>query len=501
MQTGNSMMRPMNPMPPMNPVTFFTPTPPPHSHPQPWFPILPPAPPPSSAFWESTNVRDRMKELRDTIDLARAMEKELEGLIRIKDIKGSMEGIDDGSAENLVLRLSRFLDDHKIDLVSQESLSLQVTNAIMSKLGAQLEPLRVVADETSRWEEKSAAVRLANKMQKSKRNKQWRKRKRKNIAEMRAKEHERFDQADQAADEWRAREIAKDIAKRKVEKMKEIAKLKAKEEKKILESELELVLIVEKLQELRSLRIQKLKKQGHFLPEEDDKFLEKVRAAVEEEERQAIAAADTDAAKDAIATAEESRKHIQGHGPDSELVRSDKGGNEDSQDQATQIENKRSSGAVTDKESGKQGSEGPSHGGANDSVASLPIEFYHYYHGSNTDMGTLIECYHSTFALVNDMVISSAIAADLYILLLDYPMGNYRRQAFSISLLILNAAFVHLFFSLGSDYNFDKLTRLLLMPCPLVPAEYQGTGFNHHLQQMRYGHLTSCSLNDDPLYC
>lgn len=46
---------------------------------------------------------------------------------------------------------------------------------------------------------------------------------------------------------------------------------------------------------------------------------------------------------------------------------------------------------VTDKESGNQGSEGQSHGGAYDSVASLPIEFYHYYHGSNTDLGTLVE--------------------------------------------------------------------------------------------------------------
>ena len=42
---------------------------------------------------------------------------------------------------------------------------------------------------------------------------------------------------------------------------------------------------------------------GHFLPEEDDKFLEKVQAAVEEEEREALAAVETDAAKDAIATA------------------------------------------------------------------------------------------------------------------------------------------------------------------------------------------------------
>lgn len=30
-----------------------------------------------------------------------------------------------------------------------------------------------------------------------------------------------------------------------------------------------------------------------------------------------------------------------------------------------------------------------------ESVANLPVEFYHYYHGSNTDMGTLIEVIHS----------------------------------------------------------------------------------------------------------
>ncbi|KAF7152389.1 hypothetical protein RHSIM_Rhsim01G0168000 [Rhododendron simsii] len=73
---------------------------------------------------------------------------------------------------------------------------------------------------------------------------------------------------------------------------------------------LEQVLLVEKLQELRSIRIQKLKKQGHFLLEEDDKFLERVQAAVEEEERQTMATADKDAAKEAIATAVESRKII-----------------------------------------------------------------------------------------------------------------------------------------------------------------------------------------------
>jgi hypothetical protein len=39
---------------------------------------------------------------------------------------------------------------------------------------------------------------------------------------------------------------------------------------------------------------------GRFFPDEDDKFMERVRAAVEEEERQAAAAADTRAAAAAI---------------------------------------------------------------------------------------------------------------------------------------------------------------------------------------------------------
>lgn len=130
---------------------------------------------------------------------------------------------------------------------------------------------------------------------------------------------------------------------------------------------------------------------GHFLLEEDDKFLERVQAAVEEEERQTMAAAVEDAAKEAIATAVKSRKIIQGHGPDSKVVSGNNGGNEESQEPTTQNENKRDSGVVTDEEFGKQGSEGQSHRHGYDGVGSLPIEFYHYYHGSNIDLGTLIE--------------------------------------------------------------------------------------------------------------
>ncbi|XWS32111.1 hypothetical protein CRYUN_Cryun23aG0133000 [Craigia yunnanensis] len=359
----------------MNPI-HFQPAPP-----SPWFPILPPEPPNSSTFWETRNVRDRLRELQDTLKLSNAMQKELEILTMIKN----------GSMDPSVSEFLKYLEDRGIDLETQESISMEAANSLMSKLRAQLEPFRFVVDEASPWEEKSAAARLTNKIKKSKRNKRWRKRKRKRIAELLAKESERFDQADREADEWRAREIAKDIASRKVEKMKEIAKLKAKEEKKILESELELVLIVEKLQELHSMRIQKLKKQGHFLPEEDDKFLEKVRVAVEEEERQALAAADTDAAKDAIATAEETRNATQNQRPLSKDLISDQFENKESKDQIIPNEDEKDSSTVTDKESGKNISEAHGYTGAYDSLTNLPIEFYHYYHGSNTDMGTLIE--------------------------------------------------------------------------------------------------------------
>lgn len=371
----------------MHPVPFHAT---PAAPPPPWFPMLPPNPPQSTPFWDTKNVHDRLKELQDTLTLATSMQKELEMLMTIKSTEGSVEDGEGESTDPYACGLYEYLKDRKIDLEAQESLSVNAANALMSRLRAQLEPFRVIIDDSTPWEEKSMAARLSNKILKSKRNKLWRKRKRQRAAEIRTKEHEQFDQADRVADEWRAREIAKDAAQLKMEKMKEIAKLKAKEERKRLESELELVLVVEKLQELRSIRIQKLKKQGHFFPEEDDKFLERVRAAVEEEERQAMAAAETDAAKGAIATAEESRKTIQSGGLHSKDASDDKDGMKESNDEINESTDNLGSGA-TPGPSGEKGTKGQVYGGAYDSVANLPIEFYHYYHGSNNDMGTLIE--------------------------------------------------------------------------------------------------------------
>jgi len=62
----------------------------------------------------------------------------------------------------------------------------------------------------------------------------------------------------------------------------------------------------------------------------------------------------------------------------------------ESHEMKTQTETALGFDATTHKESERQGYEGQSYR-AYDYVANLPPEFYHYYHGSNTDMGTLIE--------------------------------------------------------------------------------------------------------------
>jgi len=149
---------------------------------------------------------------------------------------------------------------------------------------------------------------------------------------------------------------------------------------------------------------------GHFLPEEDDKYLERVKAAVEEEERQAASAARTDAVKDAILTAEESRKPPQNansqeggseqpSGPSEDRDLGDGGINERN-DQASQ---------KTEHEDEGHRFEGKGHE-HHDPVSSLPFEFYHYYHGSSYDMGTLIEV----------IMLTSELCASLFLFIMNH---------------------------------------------------------------------------------
>uniref|UniRef100_A0A0R0HG91 Uncharacterized protein n=1 Tax=Glycine max TaxID=3847 RepID=A0A0R0HG91_SOYBN len=277
----------------MNPLPFQSPPP--------WFPILPSEPPNSTSFWDNRNVCDRLRELQNTLNLAKAMQKELEMLMMIKDGKGSSEDLKHASNEPCLSGFVKCLEDKRVSVESQESLAVEAANSLTSKLRAQLEPFRYVADEASPWEH------------------------------------------------------AKEIANSKVLKMKAIAKSKAKEEEKKVEAGVALIKYLNHLISPFIFQHCMFVSSSpsnyllfcclcHFLPEEDDKFLEKVQAAVEEEEREALAAQRV-------------------HSVTEEDLCSD------------------------EKKSSKIGQISES----DDPLANLPIEFYHYYHGSNNDMGTLIE--------------------------------------------------------------------------------------------------------------
>ncbi|KAM0828213.1 hypothetical protein ACQ4PT_067695 [Festuca glaucescens] len=382
------------------PNAFGAPRPP---HPPPWqwqqqqhfqAPPPPPSPPAeaaASSFWQRDNVREHVKKLQETVAISTALINELEEIALARDSADASAGSADMRCD-----FAELASELKITKDTHESLATDAANYLCSQLQHLLAPISSAVKQGGPWEETSAMVRLAQKLQKSKRNKRWRKRKRKHVAELFQKESEDFDRIDQEADEWRARQIANDIAKRKMESMKQIAKKKANEERKRLESELELALMVEKLQELRSIRVKKLKKQGHFLPEEDDKYLERVKAAVEEEERQAVTAARTDAAKNAILTAEESRKATHHTSSQVDGPEQPKSGSAREQNQGDASINEKSDNV--NKKTEHVGQKVEIKGlGHSDSVTNLPFEFYHYYHGSSYDMGTLIEVIYSNF--------------------------------------------------------------------------------------------------------
>ncbi|CAM6015368.1 unnamed protein product [Sphagnum balticum] len=316
---------------------------------------------PVQPLWQRFQLRRHLSELSQHLSLLKAVLMETE-MQSSNQLSWTIDTQEPFTADRSARFLTAIREGGSNELQAREAAA-----GLQQKVQGLLEPLQAALSGQGGWENAAAAAQLANKQLKIQRNRRWRQRKRQKIGKALQKEHEGYEEADRKADEWRAREIAKLIAKRKMEKMKEVAEKKAKEERARLEEELEMVLMVEKLQELRALRIQKLKKQGRFFPDEDDKFMERVRAAVEEEERQAAAASDTSAAAAAIASAAEARKAVSTLSVMDGLP-TENNPAEDGQD-------------VTKEE----------RGALQEGYGGLPPELYHYYYGSHADMGTLIE--------------------------------------------------------------------------------------------------------------
>ncbi|KAG4973896.1 hypothetical protein JHK87_030717 [Glycine soja] len=388
----------------MNPLPFQSPPP--------WFPILPSEPPNSTSFWDNRNVCDRLRELQNTLNLAKAITgfalwfhyheevvtvdevhgrrnsvcwrqrklcqggrryrittvafygrgaaKELEMLMMIKDGKGSSEDLKHASNEPCLSGFVKCLEDKRVSVESQESLAVEAANSLTSKLRAQLEPFRCCLRDNFAW----LLSLLRNSRSMSNLNKGIAKLMNESLGSMPRK---LLIASFGFKSELLERHSVHDIKSGAnchyvfftvlcVLKMKAIAKSKAKEEEKKVEAGLELLLVVEKLQELRFIRIQKLKKKVIFSQRRMTSFLRKFKLLWKKRSVKLWLQLKQMLLKMQLqfATAEESRKAIQNQGKLS------KGGNDDSEvkeskEQIVHSVTEEGSGAVDEKKSSKIG--------------------------------------------------------------------------------------------------------------------------------------------------
>ena len=88
------------------------------------------------------------------------------------------------SSEDKPLRFVELARSMGISQDTHESMTTDAANYLCHQLQHLLGPISSVTSQSGPWEERSAMVRLTQKLQKYKRNKRWRQRRRKHVAEL-----------------------------------------------------------------------------------------------------------------------------------------------------------------------------------------------------------------------------------------------------------------------------------------------------------------------------
>lgn len=209
----------------MIPPPFFAGTVPPQ------FPAWNPIQSASSSFWQSEGVHKHLGKLSEIIDLAKAMyvlappnnicfpilllimetnrvilpsrRKELEALLLIKRSQNQnaeeapisagepspssydsiLPDFSQCPENEYVTQISKLIEAKRIGLDVQTSMSIEAVNSLASTIKYQLLHLDIINKPAVPWEARSEALRFSNKLRKCKRNKLWRKRKRKRVAD------------------------------------------------------------------------------------------------------------------------------------------------------------------------------------------------------------------------------------------------------------------------------------------------------------------------------
>lgn len=132
-----------------------------------------------------------------------------------------------------------------------------------------------------------------------------------------------------------------------------------------------------------------------------------------------------------------SRKTIPSYNPESRDPDSATERSEERNDQRAASVDDKVSNTSTNKEPGKQFGEVQGFGRAYDYAANLPMEFYHYYYGSNTDMGTLIEVIVVIFLRFSLIAESCGIAHEMHAVGAYFDVlskGEFGSRCFSLFL-------------------------------------------------------------------
>ncbi|KAJ2961688.1 hypothetical protein NQZ79_g3049 [Umbelopsis isabellina] len=125
--------------------------------------------------------------------------------------------------------------------------------------------------------EESTLEQLKEKRARQKRKREWKRRHIKTLQDTRDRRRERRLKIHQDIDRWRVEWIEKDAADRQKEKERQEADKQRKLAASARNRERNNQLLVDKLLELRTIRRNKLKAQGHFFPEEGNEFYEQIR--------------------------------------------------------------------------------------------------------------------------------------------------------------------------------------------------------------------------------
>ncbi|CAG8444201.1 9164_t:CDS:2 [Diversispora eburnea] len=114
------------------------------------------------------------------------------------------------------------------------------------------------------------------KLAKNRRHKKWNKKHIKKLQEVRDQRQRQRETLHKTIDKWRTEWIAKDLAMKREQIRKNEADRRVQEAEAKKNRHKELSKLLEKVKKLRDIRRDRLKREGHFFPEEDDEFFNKI---------------------------------------------------------------------------------------------------------------------------------------------------------------------------------------------------------------------------------